>query len=169
MNILAIDASTKSSGWSYFENGELQSHGCITSSSTDLIKRIYKMKDELLKIINLYSIDKIILEEVRPEGGFGVGNQKTHKALMWLQAAIAFLVYDNCPQIEIEYIYPSSWRAKLGIKNGRGIKRTTLKEADIAFVKEKYNIEVNDDEADAICIGLAQYQTESNEDFNWGE
>ena len=29
-----------------------------------------------------YKIDKIIVEEVRPEGGYGVGNQKTHKALM---------------------------------------------------------------------------------------
>ncbi len=126
------------------------------------------MRDELAAILNQYSIDKIIVEEVRPEGGFGVGNTQTHRALMWLQAATAFLLHDNYPQIEIEYIYPSSWRAKLGIKNGRGIKRTSLKEADIAFVKNKYNIDVNDDIADAICIGLAAYSNanDSNE-INW--
>ena len=142
--------------------------GCITSASTDLIKRIYKMRDELAAILDQYSIDKIVVEEVRPEGGFGVGNTQTHRALMWLQAATAFLLHDNYPQIEIEYIYPSSWRAKLGIKNGRGIKRTSLKEADIAFVKNKYNIDVNDDIADAICIGLAAYSdaNDSNE-INW--
>lgn len=142
--------------------------GCITSASTDLIKRIYKMRDELAAILDQYSIDKIVVEEVRPEGGFGVGNTQTHRALMWLQAATAFLLHDNYPQIEIEYIYPSSWRAKLGIKNGRGIKRTSLKEADIAFVKNKYNIDVNDDVADAICIGLAAYSdaNDSNE-INW--
>ena len=43
MNILSLDLSTKSSGWAYFENGELKDHGCITSASTDLIKRIYKI------------------------------------------------------------------------------------------------------------------------------
>ena len=125
------------------------------------------MTDGIAEILNQYSIDKIIVEEVRPEGGYGVGNTKTHRALMWLQAATAFLIHDKYPNIEIEYIYPSSWRATLGIKNGRGIKRTTLKEQDVHFVKEKYNILVNDDEADAICIGLAQYEKKDNNEINW--
>jgi len=169
MKILALDLSTKSSGWAYFDNGELIDHGCITSASTDLIKRIYKMKDGIAGILAQYPVSKIILEEVRPEGGYGVGNTKTHRALMWLQAATAFLLYEKFPHIDIDYIYPSSWRATLGIKNGRGIKRATLKEADIQFVKDKYNINVNDDEADAICIGLAQYKEQDNNEFNWGE
>lgn len=169
MKILALDLSTKSSGWACFNNGQLTTHGCITSASTDLIKRIHVMTDGVKTILNQEpEIQKLIIEEVRPEGGYGVGNQKTHKALMWLQAAIAFLIHDEFPSIEIEYIYPSSWRATLGIKNGRGIKRTTLKEADIAFVQNKYNINVNDDEADAICIGLAQYtKAEEDENYNW--
>lgn len=167
MNILSLDLSTKSSGWAYFKDGELKDHGCITSSSTDLIKRIYKMTEGIAEILDKYSIDKIIVEEVRPEGGYGVGNTKTHRALMWLQAATAFLIHDKYSNIEIEYIYPSSWRATLGIKNGRGIKRTTLKEQDIQFVKDKYNIVVNDDEADAICIGLSQYQEKDNNEINW--
>lgn len=66
------------------------------------------MKNEIQKLLNENKIDKIVVEEVRPEGGYGVGNQKTHKALMWLQAAIAFMVHDFFPKIEIEYIYPSS-------------------------------------------------------------
>lgn len=75
------------------------------------------------------------------------------------------MVHDNYKKIDIEYIYPSSWRASIGIKTGRGIKRTTLKQKDIEFVKEKWNLDVNDDEADAICIGFAssnQVETEIN-------
>lgn len=168
MNILSLDLSTKSSGWAYFNNGVLEDYGCITSSSTDLIKRIHVMTDSIDNILKEKAVDKIIVEEVRPDiGGYGAGNQKTHKALMYLQAALEFLIHDNySKEIEIEYIYPSSWRASCGIKNGRGIKRESLKEADIEFVKEKYNILVNDDEADAICIGYAQYNIESNE-INW--
>lgn len=168
MYLLSLDLSTKSSGWAVFNDGNLIDYGCITASSTDLIKRIKKMTDELqISTLNKYEIRKVIVEEVRPEGGYGVGNQKTHKALMWLQAAVAFMLHDNYPTIELEYIYPSSWRASLGIKNGRGIKRQTLKEADIEFVKTKYRINVNDDVADAICIGLAQYVQQDNNEINW--
>lgn len=167
MNILALDLSTHSSGWAIFNNGQLINWGGITSSSTDLIKRIYIMRDGIKEILSKIKIDKIIVEEVRPEGGYGIGNQKTHKSLMWLQAAIAFLIYDFNKDIEIEYIYPSSWRAKIGIKNGRGIKRTSLKEADIEYVKEKYNIDVNDDIADAICIGLSSFIEEESNELNW--
>lgn len=167
MNILSLDLSTKSSGWAYFEDGELKDHGCITSASTDLIKRIHKMTDGIAEILDKYAVSKVVVEEVRPEGGYGVGNTKTHRALMWLQAATAFLIHDNYSAIDMDYIYPSSWRATLGIKNGRGIKRTTLKEQDIEFVKEKYGIVVNDDEADAICIGLSQYKEKDNNEINW--
>ena len=125
------------------------------------------MTDGITEILNKYEVDKIIVEEVRPEGGYGVGNTKTHRALMWLQAATAFLIHDKYSNIEIEYIYPSSWRASLGIKNGRGVKRASLKEQDIEYVKEKYNISVNDDTADAICIGLSQYQEQDSNEINW--
>lgn len=40
------------------------------------------MKDGIQEILSKSKVDKIIVEEVRPEGGYGVGNQKTHKALM---------------------------------------------------------------------------------------
>ena len=111
-------------------------------------------------------VDKIVVEEVRPEGGYGVGNTQTHRALMWLQASIAFLVHDKYNKTVIDYIYPSSWRAAIGIKTGRGVKRTSLKEQDIEFVKEHFGLDVNDDEADAICIGYAQNKKVETE-INW--
>ena len=154
MNILSLDLSTKSSGWSVFFDTELKDYGCIASASTDLIKRIYIMRDGIRDILNKYTIDKIVVEEVRPETTGG--NLNTHRALMYLQAAFEFLIHDEFKKITVEYVYPSSWRAVCGIKNGRGIKRTSLKEKDIEFVNETYHIETkNDDIADAICIGHA--------------
>ena len=153
MRILAIDASTKSTGWAIFNNTKLETYGCITSSSTDLVKRIYKMIDELKEIIKNNKIEKIIMEEVRPEQG--LQNIKTHKALMYLQAAITFLQHDSFPNVEIKYVYPSEWRRVCGIKTGSGVRRESLKPKDIAFVKKEYSIDVNDDIADAIGIGHA--------------
>ena len=60
------------------------------------------MTDGIAEILNKYSITKIIVEEVRPEGGYGVGNIKTHRALMWLQAATAFLIHDKYSNIYIQ-------------------------------------------------------------------
>lgn len=165
MKILALDLSTKSSGWAVFDNGILMDYGCIASSSTDLMKRIKVMLAGLQEVLQKHNdIDKIYAEEVRPENG--MQNIKTHRALMWLQGAAALLIYDFNKKIELELIYPSSWRAAIGIKTGRGIKRTSLKEKDMQFVKENYNLDVNDDVADAICIGYANSHDVETE-INW--
>lgn len=172
--ILSLDLSTKSSGWAVLkETGVLWRYGCEKSSSSDLIKRIHIMIKKVDELLRTYDINVIIVEEVRPIGGYGVGNQDVHRALMWLQGALAILVHDRYPKIKIEYMQPSSWRAKLGIKNGRGIKRETLKESDIKYVRDNFTFgpddTLNDDEADAICIGLA-YLSDNKEDneINWG-
>lgn len=161
MKILAIDASTKSSGFAVFYDKELIYSCCKVSNSQDLIIRIEKMADYVQQIIAMYpDIEKIILEEVLPEGS--KGNIKTHKALMWLQAAIAIRVHNIYPHVKIEYIYPSEWRAAVGVKTGRGIKRTELKEKDINLVQEKFGLKVNDDHADAILIGYGYYLLNKN-------
>lgn len=45
MKLLALDLSTKSSGYAVGEDGVLKSYGCITASSRDVVKRIIKMRD----------------------------------------------------------------------------------------------------------------------------
>lgn len=164
MKVLAIDASTKSTGLALFDDTKLIKYDCLTASSNDVIKRIQKIIKELKIFLNNETIDKVILEEVRPEDR--QQNIQTHRVLMWLQAAIAFLMHEIQPKATIEYVYPSEWRSKCGIKTGRGIRRDSVKESDIQFVKETYHIDVNDDIADAIGIGHAYVNQLSNE-INW--
>lgn len=164
--IMSLDVSTKSTGLAIFDGNKLITYKLITATSTDLIKRIQKITKEIQETIEEYKeINKLILEEVRPEDSVGL-NTNTHRALMWAQAAIAFMIHDNYPKITMEYVYPGTWRKDCGIKTGRGIKRETLKKADIQFVKDNYNIDVNDDIADAICIGHA-YQLNNQPGHNW--
>ena len=164
MKILSLDASTKSTGFAVFNETKLETYGCLTASSTDLVKRISKIITELEQVLSQNTIDKIILEEVRPEQG--LQNLKTHKALMYLQAAIVFLVHERFNTIEIEYVYPNEWRKACGIKTGSGVRRETLKPKDIQFVKDNYKITVNDDIADAIGIGHA-YVNKLDNEINW--
>ena len=99
------------------------------------------------------SIEKIIMEQVRPDY-----NSHTSKVLMWLQAAVVIATYEINPKIQCQFIGVNEWRAALKIKQGRGIKRDVLKPQDIQYVKDKYGITVNDDQADAICIFDAYYE-----------
>lgn len=161
MKILSLDSSTKSTGYCIGQNGKIESHGCITASSKDVIKRIIKMRDQLSKIIKDNKIEKIIMQEVRPQY-----NSHTNKVLMWLQAVIVVAAYEINAKIEFEFIQAVEWRAVLKIHQGRGVKRQTLKPQDIQYVEDKYNIKVNDDEADAICIFDAYCQKFDNE-LNW--
>lgn len=168
MSIISLDLSTKSTGFAIFDEANLIDFGCITASSTDVIKRIQKITLELNKIFtNNSNIEKVIVEEVRPENNqYGVGNLHTHKVLMWLQASIAFMLHDQFPKVKIEYVYPNEWRAGCGIHTGRGIKREELKAADIKFAYDTYMVKVNDDIADAIGIGHAFVNKLDNE-INW--
>ena len=161
MKILTIDGSTHATGWSIGENTILQQHGCITASSKAVEKRIIKMRDQLSEIIKNNKINKIIMQEVRPDFG-----THTTKVLMWLQAVIIISAYEINPKIEYEFVSASEWRAALKIKQGRGIKREQVKMSDIEYVKNKYNITVNDDQADAICIFDAYCEKNDNE-INW--
>lgn len=161
MKILSLDLSTKSTGWCIGQNESIIAHGCITASSKDVMKRIIKMRDELSKIIKDNKIQKIIMQQVRPDF-----NSHTGKILMWLQGIVTMAAYEINPTIEWDFIGASTWRAALKIKQGRGVKRNNLKPQDIQYVKNKYNITVNDDEADAICIFDA-YNEKFNNEINW--
>lgn len=153
MNILSLDASTKSTGCAIYKHNKLQSYSCITSTSNDLFNRIKVMTDGIKDIlIKNPDINYIVLEEVRQEGFINI---KTYKALMYLQGCIAMMVHQNFKHIEINYLYPSSWRKICGIKQGRGVQRSSQKQNDINWVKENFNIQENDDIADAIALGYA--------------
>jgi Holliday junction resolvasome RuvABC endonuclease subunit len=91
------------------------------------------MRDNIVEIIKKYNIEQITIEEVRTD----YKNAHTYKILTWLQGVIAIAVYEINPKIEITYIQPSSWRSKIGIHTGRGIKREELKKADIDYVYQK--------------------------------
>ena len=80
--LLALDASTKSTGYAVFDGTTLVTSGCITSASTDVLKRIFIMKDGINTILSQYPIKKIILEEVRPDSNSG--NLHTQKMLTYL-------------------------------------------------------------------------------------
>lgn len=141
--------------------------GLIPISGNNTLERIQKMTDKIVEIIQKNDVGKIVAEDVHPES-YGLKSH-TERMLMWLQGSVALGAHSINNKIDydfIEFMNSSTWRKLLGIKTGRGIKRATLKQADIEFVKQKYNIVANDDVCDAICLFTA-YFTKVEEDYNW--
>jgi len=87
------------------------------------------MRDSIAQLIKDNQIVKIIMEEVRPEY-----NSHTNKILMYLQASVVLMAYEINPKIEFEFFGASEWRAKLKMRQGRGVKREQLKPQDINYV-----------------------------------
>lgn len=151
MIIMSIDGSTKSTGIAIFDNKQLIYYKCISASGTNMLNRISVIVHGIDEIARKYKVEKVFMEDVIPEDV--KHNQSVYKALMYLQGAVALMF--NKLKIQVIYFTASEWRAKVGIKTGRGVKRDVLKAKSIALVKEAYHIDVNDDIADSICIGLA--------------
>lgn len=151
MIVLSIDASTKSTGVAVFQQGQLIHYECINSNNTNVYIRIEKMVKKIIQLCTLYNPTDIIMEDVLPEDV--KHNQKVFKALIYLQAAIVLQLYKY--NFDVKFYTASHWRAQVNIHTGRGIKREELKYASQKLVKNIYNIDVNDDISDAICIGIA--------------
>ena len=160
VKVLTLDLSTKSTGYA-IGTDKLETSGQIKSNYKNVIQRIIKMREQIKTLIKNYNIEKIIMEQVRPDF-----NIHTNKVLMWLQATVIISAYEINNKIEYDFLNPSEWRAIVKIKQGRGIYRETLKAEDIQYVKDTYNLIVNDDEADAICLFDA-YNLKNDNEINW--
>lgn len=162
MITMAIDASSKSTGVAIYDNKELIYYKCITETSLDSLTRIEKMTSEIRILYDKYQVNKVIMEDVIPEDVRH--NQQVFKILHYLQASIVLELHKS--KQTVEFYVSSEWRKLCGFRTGRGITRDVLKKASMDFVKNKYNLEVNDDIADAICIGWA-YTNQNSTGFQF--
>ena len=135
--LLAIDSSTTKSGCAYFCNGKYKEHlllDCRKDKNMD--SRFEAMSQKLWGVLEIYKPNIVCIEET-----VVLRNAQTQRFLTRLQGIIyAWCMNHGC---EFNTIRPTSW------------KRDQLKEQSVHYVLENYNLNVGDDEADAICIGDA--------------
>ena len=91
MKVLAIDASSKSTGIAIFQDEKLIHYQCIIAMDGDSFKRIIKMKNRILEIYKKYRPTNIIMEDVLPQDV--KHNQTVYKVLIYLQAMIVLSMY----------------------------------------------------------------------------
>lgn len=160
MNLLALDQASHITGWSIFQDGKLYKYGKIEANHSDLGERLYYIKREVLKLINEYNIDEVVLEDIQYQSNIG-NNVQTFKTL----AELLGVLIETLTELKIpnSAILASSWKSALGIK---GKDRTTQKKNAQAWVLNTYNIKVIQDIADSVCIGSA-YLKKPQADYDW--
>ena len=154
VKMLALDTSTTKTGYAVYENGVLTRHGVVESGkklgaderTVDMMHRIHTLFSETTP-------DIVVVEMV------AVGrNHTTNRELCEIVGAVRYQsVLDSIDCYEIR---PAEWR-KMVCDKGEKVtgNRDALKKWDIQKVKMLYGLDVGDDEADAILIGLAYIKT----------
>lgn len=157
MVILGIDSSTTSTGWGVIDtkfDNELRliDYGSIKPpKQLETIDRIIYIERELRRILQDFKPELIVIEEMNV-----TRNMKTIRVLAGLLTEIEVMLRNR--QALYVKMTPSEWRKKIGIRCRN--ERVELKKASIEYVREKYKENVNEDEADAICIAEAGSEVE---------
>ena len=147
MIMVSIDPGTESLGFAIFTNGKLTDFSNLKTKKNDENK-IQTMAELLLTALEQAHPSQIVMEDI-----YQGKSITTMKGNAILQGVVLSYCLRNDTLLWL--FKTSEWRNKLGIKNE---KRDKAKQNDIQYVLEHTNIrkeELNDDVADAICIGLA--------------
>lgn len=151
MRIAGIDGSTKNTGVSIMQDGELEFYTLIDfHKEKDAMLRIQNMWIEICKVLDQYDIDAVYMEK-----SIDKKNIDTLQKLSYLAGGMMFY----CVQRGIKFInpFPAEWRAKIGIKQSNKIKRDMLKAEAIIAVKKEYGIDVGDDVAESALIARSAF------------
>lgn len=143
--ILNLDQSTKITGYSIFNNNNLGTYGLLKANEDEKnpIERLKEMNDKIIALIKDVRPDYVVFEHVQFQNNYG-----TFQLLSQLQGIIMADLFKV--DLGFTIIEPTAWKSFCGIK---GRRRAEQKLNTQKFVKEKYNADVSEDEADAIGIG----------------
>lgn len=151
MIYLALDQALNTSGWAIFYDSNLEKFSTFsTKSSAPIGERLWTIWQRLDDLNQIYDFNFIFFEDIQHQA-----NLETYKKLAFCQAAIILWCWHHNKNYLI--LSPSHWRSILkdNYKISFGKTRPEQKKAAQQLVKQQYNINATQDEADAICIGMA--------------
>ena len=153
--ILAVDQATYNSGFSIFDGNELLRYGIHSTTAPTEEARISEIKNWFIQMLLNWAPDEIILEDIQlqDESVERDGNRNTmgvtvFKSLAHLQGVLINVAFEQ--KIPCKTVLSTVWRKEMGVK---GKTRTDKKKSAQLLIKQIYDVNVSNDEADAICIG----------------
>lgn len=143
--VLGLDQSSHITGWSMYDGHELIKYGTFIAPDREDIERFDAVKNWLVSMIYNWKPDYVAIEGIQYDQKFGV---TVFQTLARLQGILMECCYE---QKVLFMICPTNtWRNRVGVK---GRARADRKRSAQLIIKEKYDVQVTDDEADAVLIG----------------
>lgn len=161
-NLLALDQASLTSGFAVFKDGKLYDYGKFTFSDDDIAKRLVKIRNKVIELIEQYEITEVAFEDIQMQN-----NVETFKVLSEVYGVILELLQEK--EIKYAIISSNTWKSTLGIK---GRARAEQKRNAQQFVLDTYNVKAIQDTCDAICIGThvlknSVEMTQKEKGFSW--
>ena len=112
--ILALDQSSRTSGYAIFVEGRLETFGHFTIKDEDIGIRLLKIRQQVETLVNKYNITEVIMEDIQLQTNVS-NNVSTFKAL----AEVFGVIYELLTEMDIKVTsaLASSWKSKLKIKS----------------------------------------------------
>jgi Holliday junction resolvasome RuvABC endonuclease subunit len=187
--ILSLDLSTKS-GWAVFQNGVLEKSGelekvnIVNFNVNDKPWTQPEYPWNVMQAARLISedVEKLILQEkptfIVVENSVKGKNSQTQRLIEWFHFTVLTVI--KLQFLRMAYMLPSAWRSAVNLrlskdekKNNREVSagkkrgKITRKHLSVNMVNELYpHLELilkNNDQADAILLGLGFLNTVKNE------
>lgn len=163
--LLALDQSSKITGYAIFENAKLIKYGKINLTDDDVGIRLMKLRNQVKSLIEDENIDELVFEDIQMQANVQ-NNVQTFKTL----AEVFGVIYELATEMNVPNtaVLASSWKSTLSIK---GKDRPAQKRNAQALIEKTFNVKPTQDECDAICIGLHHIlkPVKSNGSFDWSE
>ena len=166
--LLALDQSSRITGWAIFTDGKLEKHGKFDAekAGSGIGERLHYIRNQVRTLIEDNQITEVIMEDIQMQGNI-VNNVQTFKTLAEVFGIISELLVEM--KIPQSAVLASSWKSVLSI---RGRARAEQKRAAQEWVVANYAVRPTQDECDAICIGAHVYKKSpigADNDCAWAE
>ena len=148
LKLIAFDQSTTATGWCVMEmkTARIIESGVILPKKNDeTIDRITYTIKRCLNLVRTNEVAFVFIEGVQNQR-----NPKVFEVLAKLAGALEVMLHESGYLVNV--VKASEWRKRVGIK---GRKRADVKKEAIDMVKELYDLDVSEDEAEAILFARA--------------
>ena len=148
LKLIAFDQSTTRSGFCVMELGTariIESGVIIPNKNDETIDRITYTIKRCLNLVRTNEVAFVFIEGVQVQR-----NPRVYEVLAKLAGSLEIMLYESGYLVNV--VKASEWRKRVGIKNR---KRAEVKKEAMELVKELYDLEVSEDESEAILFARA--------------
>lgn len=144
VKVLSLDQASKL-GYAVFNDKKLIHYNTVDFNDIEMWEdRIYEITKYIEILYKKYKPHLVTIEDIQYQK-----NQQTYKNLAQLQGMIIGYLKKN--EILYEIIPANRWKSYIGLNLRE--KRKLQKQQTQLFIRNKFNIDVDEDSADAIAMG----------------